>query len=38
VRLESMAEHPIDWWGGHGDAAPAERGRVPLSFSIVARR
>ena len=38
LRLESMAEHPIDWWGGHGDAAPAERGRVPLSFSIVARR
>jgi SAM-dependent methyltransferase len=38
LRLESMAEHPIDWWGGHGDAARAERGRVPLSFSIVARR
>ena len=38
LRLEALAEHPIDWWGGHGDAAPAERGRLPLSFSIVARR
>ena len=38
LRLEAMAEHPVDWWGGHADAAPAERGRIPLSFSIVARR
>lgn len=38
LRLESLAEHPVDWWAGHEDAAPAERGRIPLSFSIVARR
>jgi SAM-dependent methyltransferase len=38
LRLEALAEHPIDWWGGHADAAPAERGRLPLSFSMVARR
>lgn len=37
LRLEQVAEHPTDWWGGHGDAQPAERGRIPLSFSIVAR-
>lgn len=38
VRLERVTEHPIDWWGGHGDVVPAERARVPLSFSVVARR
>lgn len=38
LRLESLTEHPVDWWGGHADAAPEERGRLPLSFSIVARR
>jgi SAM-dependent methyltransferase len=38
LRLEAVAEHPIDWWGGHGDIRPADRGRVPLSFSVVARR
>ena len=38
LRLSSLAEHPVDWWGGHGDAAPAERGRIPLSFSVVAGR
>ena len=38
LRLEAVAEHPVDWWGGHGDVAPDERGRIPLSFSIVARR
>lgn len=37
VRLERLAEHPVDWWGGHGDALPEERGRIPLSFSIVGR-
>ena len=36
--LESVAEYPIDWWGGHADVRPEERGRVPLSFSIVGRR
>ena len=35
VQLERVAEHPTDWWGGHGDALPAEQGRIPLSFSIV---
>lgn len=35
LRLESVAEYPIDWWGGHRDVRPEDRGRVPLSFSIV---
>jgi SAM-dependent methyltransferase len=35
--LERVTEHPIDWWGGHGDVRPEERGRIPLSFSVVAR-
>jgi SAM-dependent methyltransferase len=38
LRLERVTEHPIDWWGGHGDARPEERGRIPLSFSVVGRR
>lgn len=38
LRLEALAEHPTDWWGGHGDVRPDERGRIPLSFSIVATR
>jgi len=38
LRLEQLTEHPVDWWGGHGDVRPEERGRVPLSFSVVARR
>ncbi len=38
LRLERIAEHPTDWWGGHDDVRPAERGRIPLSFSVVARR
>jgi SAM-dependent methyltransferase len=38
LRLERVAEHPIDWWGGHADVRPEERGRVPLSFSVVGRR
>jgi len=38
LRLERVDEHPIDWWGGHADVRPEERGRVPLSFSIVGRR
>jgi SAM-dependent methyltransferase len=38
LRLEAVAEHPIDWWGGHADVRPGERGRVPLSFSVVGRR
>ena len=38
LRLERVVEYPIDWWGGHADAAPHERGRIPLSFGVVARR
>ncbi len=38
LRLERIAEHPTDWWGGHGDVRPEERNRIPLSFSVVARR
>jgi SAM-dependent methyltransferase len=38
LRLDTVAEYPIDWWGGHGDVRPEHRGRVPLSFSIVGRR
>ena len=38
LRLERVSEHPIDWWGGHGDVRREERGRVPLSFSVVGRR
>ena len=38
LRLEAVAEHPIDWWGGHGDVREDERGRIPLSFSAVGRR
>ena len=37
LRLERVTEHPIDWWGGHGDVRPEDRGRIPLSFSVVAR-
>ena len=35
LRLEQVAEHPVDWWGGHADVRPEERGRLPLSFSVV---
>jgi SAM-dependent methyltransferase len=38
LRLEAVAEHPIDWWGGHDDVRADERGRIPLSFSVVGRR
>ena len=38
LRLEQVAEHPIDWWGGHADVRPEERGRIPLSFSVVGRK
>jgi len=37
LRLDAVAEHPVDWWGGHHDVRPEERGRIPLSFSVVAR-
>ena len=38
LRLERVAEYPVDWWGGHGDVREDERGRIPLSFSVVGRR
>jgi SAM-dependent methyltransferase len=38
LRLEQLGEHPVDWWSGHGDVRAEERGRIPLSFSVVARR
>jgi SAM-dependent methyltransferase len=38
LRLEQVAEYPIDWWGGHADVRDDERGRVPLSFSVTGRR
>jgi SAM-dependent methyltransferase len=38
LRLERFAEHPTDWWGGHDDVRDDERGRVPLSFSVLATR
>jgi SAM-dependent methyltransferase len=38
LRLEAVAEYPIDWWGGHDDVREDERGRVPLSFSVVGRK
>jgi SAM-dependent methyltransferase len=37
LRLDRVTEHPIDWWGGHDDVRDEDRGRIPLSFSIVAR-
>ncbi|MFL5684997.1 MAG: class I SAM-dependent methyltransferase [Chloroflexota bacterium] len=36
LAVQEVAEHPVDWWGGHGDVRPDERGRIPLSFSVVA--
>jgi SAM-dependent methyltransferase len=38
LRLERVGEHPVDWWGGHGGVRPAERTRIPLSFSVTGRR
>ena len=38
LRIDEVAEHPVDWWAGHRDVRPEERGRVPLSFSMVATR
>ena len=38
LRLERVTEHPVDWWAGHRDVRPEERGRLPLSFSVTATR
>ncbi len=38
LTVDRVAEHPTDWWNGHADVRPDERGRIPLSFSVLARR
>jgi SAM-dependent methyltransferase len=38
IHIEAVGEHPVDWWGGHTDVRPEERGRIPLSFSILGSR
>jgi hypothetical protein len=38
IDVAEVAEHPVDWWGGHKDVRPEERGRIPLSFSVVGSR
>jgi len=38
LRLETLTEYPIDWWGGHADVRDDERGRIPLSFSVTGRK
>jgi SAM-dependent methyltransferase len=38
IDIAEVAEHPFDWWGGHKDVRPEERGRIPLSFSVVGSR
>ena len=38
LRVEEVVEHPTDWWGGHDDVRADERGRIPLSFSVLATR
>ncbi len=38
LRIERLAEYRRDWWTGHGDIAPEERGRLPLSFGLIATR
>ncbi len=38
LQLEAVAEHPVDWWGGHADVRPDQRDRIPLSFSIVGHK
>ncbi len=38
LRVERLVEYPRDWWSGHGDIVPSERGRLPLSYGLVATR
>jgi SAM-dependent methyltransferase len=38
LHIDEVAEHPVDWWAGHRDVRPEERGRFPLSFSVTATR
>ena len=37
LRIERLEEYPVDWWAGHRDLRPEDRGRIPLSFGLVAR-
>jgi SAM-dependent methyltransferase len=37
LRIERLDEYPVDWWAGHRDLRPEDRGRIPLSFGLVAR-
>src|SRR3954468_16818839 len=32
LRLDRLVEYPVDWWAGHRDLRPEDRGRLPLSF------
>ena len=36
LRVERLVEYPVDWWAGHRDLRPQDRGRIPLSFGLVA--
>ena len=38
LRLERLVEYPVDWWAGHRDLRPEDRGRIPLSFGLIATR
>jgi SAM-dependent methyltransferase len=38
LRVHEVAEYPTDWWSGHADVRDDERGRIPLSFSVLATR
>ena len=38
LRVETLTEYPIDWWGGHADVRDDERDRIPLSFSVTGRK
>jgi SAM-dependent methyltransferase len=38
LRIERLEEYPVDWWAGHRDLRAEDRGRIPLSFGLVARR
>ncbi|HEY7828552.1 MAG TPA: methyltransferase domain-containing protein [Candidatus Limnocylindrales bacterium] len=38
LRIERLIEYPRDWWTGHDDIVPSERGRLPLSYGLVATR
>jgi SAM-dependent methyltransferase len=38
LQIERLVEYPVDWWAGHRDLRPEDRGRIPLSFGVVATR